>query len=154
MSHVATLDIRFKECELDCLERAVESLGLKLIRNQTSYRWYGRWVKDYHGTNAAYKNGIDPKDYGKCDHVITIQGDNTSYEIGLVRMPDGSYTLIWDFWGSGEKITSMIGGQDGGKLKAEFSKQITIAQAQIDGYSTEITEDAEYYDIIMTDYSA
>jgi hypothetical protein len=144
MSHVATIDIRVQEDCLDALAKACETLGLELMRNQKTYRWYGRWVQDYHAANAAYKNGIKPEDYGHCEHAIRIKGDTTNYEIGLMKAKDGNgYQLVWDFWGSGQKITAMMGGQAGGRLKAQYAKEVTIQQAKNNGFT--VTEGVDQY---------
>lgn len=96
--------------DLDCLEAVLAKHfpRMKLIRNQKTYKWYGQWVKDYHGSDAAYKNGIDPKSFGKCEHAIKLEG--CGYEIGLVKVEgkDG-YTAIWDFWGEGRKLSDAMG---------------------------------------------
>jgi len=65
-----------------------------------------REVKRWTGS-AAYKNGISPKGYGKCEHAISVPGSN--YDIGVVRKSNGNYTLVWDFYGTGQVITRTVG---------------------------------------------
>jgi hypothetical protein len=99
--------------DIDDLEQACKVLGLRLDRDRSTWRWFGSWVDDYHKGDAAYLSaGIKPAEYGKCaDHVITIPGDDTCYEIGVVRRRDGQpgWVLIYDFWGSeGQRMADRI----------------------------------------------
>ena len=118
MSHVALVDVIIKD--LGALEKVCPDLNLELIRDKQRYKWYGEWVNDYHKSDAAYLLGLDPKEYGKCDHVIKVPG--TSYEIGLVpvsklKNKDGSlkypgqkgWKLVYDFYGPGREIKSKYG---------------------------------------------
>lgn len=78
------------------------------MEGQTTYKWYGKWVNDYHSPDAAYNNGIKPEDYGKCVHAIRLPG--CAYEIGVYRHPQtGNLRLIYDFFGQGKKIEALIG---------------------------------------------
>lgn len=97
MSHVVV--IKTKLNDLAAIKAACVRLGWKFHEGKTSYEWFGEWVNDYHGEDAAYQNGIKPEDYGKCDHAISIPG--AKYEIGLVKQADGTYQPIWDNWPSG-----------------------------------------------------
>lgn len=132
MSHVATCDLFITD--LTSLAQACDELGLELMLGQTNYRWFGTWVKDYHGADAAYKNGIDPKDYGKCVHAIRLKGSTNSYEIGLVNRADGKpgYQLIWDFYGSGRNISQAI-GQGGERLKDHYGSLVAIKRLATHG---------------------
>src|SRR5437016_6251552 len=105
MSHVAA--IKTEITDLEALKRACDELGLTFKEGQTTYKWFGQWVNDYHGEDAAYKSGIDPKDYGKCAHAIGVPG--SGYEIGVVKLPNGNFTLIYDFFGPGRKIMETLG---------------------------------------------
>jgi hypothetical protein len=105
MSHVAA--IKTEITDLEALKRACGELGLTFMEGQTNYAWYGHWVGDYHGEDAAYKQGIDPSQYGKCAHAIKVPG--SGYEIGVVKLPNGNYTLIYDFFGPGRKIMESLG---------------------------------------------
>jgi len=82
------------------------------IRDKCTYNWYGRHVGDY-----PLPKGIARDQLGKCSHVIKIPGVN--YEIGVVRLPDGKYTLAYDFYGyeGGE-------GHDGHKLLEKFGDKL------------------------------
>jgi len=111
MSHVVHVEIIIK-C-LNALIVACERLGLKFNFNQKKFNWYGRWVQDYNQQDAAYRAGIKPEDYGKCEHAISIPDDPNAYEIGVVNHPEGEgFMLVYDFWGpEGKKIKDRVGGQ-------------------------------------------
>ena len=93
MSHVATVEIEIED--LSVLEEVCNENGWNFRKNQKTYKWYGKWVNDYHGDNAAYKHGINPKDYGKCEHAINVKPG--AYEIGVVKNDKSKHVLIWDF---------------------------------------------------------
>src|SRR6266576_2837582 len=99
MSHAATVEIELKD--LESLAKAAEQLGLEFRQGQKTYKWYGRWVDDYHGEDAAYKNGIKPEEYGKCEHALRVKGNDSAYEVGVVKKPNGTWGLIWDFYAGG-----------------------------------------------------
>jgi hypothetical protein len=99
MSHVAMVSIEIKD--LDALKVAAEECGLEFRENQKTYKWYGKWMNDYSGDDAAYKAGLDPKDYGKCAHAIGVPNNNRAYEIGVIDKGEGKYGLVWDFWQGG-----------------------------------------------------
>lgn len=124
MSHVSALETRVND--LDCLDRACKELGtVELIRNQKTYKWFGQWVQDYHGDDAAYKRGIDPKDYGKCEHAIRVKGNNQAYEVGVARNKDGELVLVYDFWAGGHGLQKAIGAS-GELLRREYALQCGI----------------------------
>lgn len=139
MSHVATIDLKIMD--LDALEAAAKTCGLELRRGQKTYEWFGRWVKDYHAHDAAYKNGFDPNDYGKCDHaIINPTGGHGAYEIGVVARDDGSYALIYDFWGtSGRVLKDKVGGNNCEGLAQEYSVNVATKQAKKQGLKVKRT---------------
>ena len=95
MSHVTDVRLRIKD--LDALSEACQQLGLQLHRGKESYRWYGRWMDDFNDDIAAVTNGHDPNTFGQCQHAISIQGDESSYEIGVLPAKDGDgYDLLYD----------------------------------------------------------
>ena len=128
MSHVATVDLVFKD--LEALKKVCEDLGLIWKENQKTYRWYGTWVRDYHAQDAAYKNGIDPKNYGKCEHAIGTKANG--YEIGVCKNPNGDgYVLVWDFYdGTIEKVV----GKQCHKLYQSYSKNVVMKKVKYKGY--------------------
>lgn len=120
MSHVVTIDVSITD--LDVLKEAIDKLGYQWKANQTTYRWYGVWVNDYHGEDAAYRHNIKTEDYGKCDHAITIPG--VDYDIGVIEAPDGSFKLIWDEWKlPKEKVEKLIQTYTATKIKREADQQ-------------------------------
>lgn len=129
--------------DLDCLEAVLKQFfpKLQLKRGQKTYKWFGQWVKDYHGEDAAYKNGIDPKDFGKCEHAITMEG--CAYEIGLVKAPGKEgFTPIWDFWGTGRQINEYI-GKGGEKLMVHYGTEFCNRFAESIGGSANTETDNE-----------
>lgn len=107
MSHVTSLGTVVTD--LAALEEACKALGLTFKRGQTSYRWYGRWVNDYHAEDAAYHHGVKPSDYGRCEHAIACPIKD-AYEVGVVKNPNGDgWVLIYDFFAEGLGLENYIG---------------------------------------------
>lgn len=107
MSHVATVKVEVKD--LDALRAACAAAGLEWREGQKTFKWFGTWVNDYDGENAAFRSGIAPADYGKCDHAIGVPGNERAYEIGVVARPDGTYALAWDFYHGGQGLETVAG---------------------------------------------
>jgi hypothetical protein len=123
MSHVVSVDLIIKD--LDVLREVADSIGLELVE-ATTYNWYSTWVRDYHKEDAAYKHGIKPEDYGKCDGwKLKIKGGSSSdYEIGLHKTAgDEGFTLVYDFYGSGRKLKEILGEQ-GEHLKQNYALRV------------------------------
>jgi hypothetical protein len=97
MSHVVTIQLEVKD--LLALADAAKALGAELVKDQKTFRWYGRWMNDYSADNAAYRNGIKPENYGQCDHII--RHPKCNYDIGLVKQPNGAYVVVADEWSAG-----------------------------------------------------
>lgn len=105
MSHVTTGDTCITN--LGDVEAALRDLGVgELVKGQTSFRWYGRWMDDWSVDEAAVSRGWDPKTFGQCEHVIRAPdikvGNRTlkAYEVGLVRRPDGKgWDIMFDTYG-------------------------------------------------------
>jgi hypothetical protein len=129
MSHVATIDIEIKD--LPALEQACKRLGLELVRDQKSYRWYGSHVGDY-----PVPEGFTVEDLGKCDHAIRVPGNEEAYEIGVVRRRDGKagYTLLYDFYAGGRGMTKFVGDAQCSKLKQMYATTIATRTAQRQGF--------------------
>lgn len=126
MSHVVTIKTRFKD--LHALQRACDKLGLSLDIAKTNWKWYGKWMKDYNNTDAAYKNGIHPSRYGKADSgVISVKGNDQAYEVGLYQTDEG-IVPVWDNWSGGRGLLDVIGKQ-GEKLMQAYSKEVVLDQA-------------------------
>lgn len=129
MSHVATVELEFKD--LECLKAAAVRCGLEFREGQKTFKWYGRFMNDYHGDDAAVTRGYDPKDFGKCEHAIGVPGKSSAYEIGLVRSNSGDgWALLFDYWSGGhglmEKVSSdQDKGRKGiGKLAQAYAVEV------------------------------
>ena len=96
MSHVVSIETKLTD--LGAVKAACARMGWQFCEGQETFKWYGTWVGDYNAEDAAFKLGIKPEDYGKCDHAIRVPG--ASYEIGLL-VRDGNIVPVWDFYGSG-----------------------------------------------------
>jgi ribosomal protein S17E len=124
MSHVETVNVVITD--LKALDAACARLGVALVKDKTTYNWFGVSVGDY-----PVPAGFKAADLGKCEHAIQVPGAH--YEIGVVpaRNPDGTvakgYTLLYDFYGSG-------GRHDGQKLQKKFGTGLTKL---VDAYSVE-----------------
>ena len=137
MSHVACVELEVNDME--ALEETCKELGWNLKRGQKTYKWFGRWVNDYSAGDAAYHHGIDPKDYGKCDHAISIPGIN--YEVGLVQKPTGKpgqYVVIFDFFD--QALKDALGGQGAPKLIQHYGVKKVTAECQKKGYKVTHTK--------------
>lgn len=129
MSHVATVEITIED--IGALKAACAKNGWTFLEGKKTYRWYGRWVNDYHGSNAAYKHGIPPSEYGKCEHAIRVSDKKGAYEIGVARNQDGNLVLIWDFYGG--EIEKAC-GKDCDKLFEAYNEEVTIKKMKSMGY--------------------
>jgi len=132
MSHVVSVKTIIKD--LDCLRAAV-AMFPKLIwkENQKKYEWWGRWVKDYHKADAAYKNGIDPSEYGKCEHAIGMPG--VTYEMGICKRSDGQgYSPVWDFVYDGHRFNEYL-GDSAEQLMTEYNRQVMLKYGEQNGYA-------------------
>jgi len=133
MSHVATVEIEIED--LSVLEEVCNENGWNFRKNQKTYKWYGKWVNDYHGDNAAYKHGINPKDYGKCEHAINVKPG--AYEIGVVKNDKSKHVLIWDFW---DKQVEQACGKGCHKLYESYSKKVATKKLKKLGFTLQSTK--------------
>lgn len=129
MSHVSKGAVQVRD--LEALKAAVKSLG-GIWRDKQTYNWYGRWVNDYHGEDAAYRQGIKPEDYGKCDFAIGVPGG--TYEVGVVRTGD-HWSLVYDHWGSGGSAIEKQFGKLCGKLGQQLGLEVAKKKLAAKGYS-------------------
>lgn len=134
MSHVAA--VKAYVTDLDACAAACEEVGLELVLNQNSYRWFGQWVNDYSGGVAAVSNGHDPKTFGQCVHAIRVKnGAGHEYEIGLVPRLDGGpgFELLYDNWCGGNGLEAKA-GKGLVELKRAISRVVTTRHLQRQGY--------------------
>jgi hypothetical protein len=149
MSHMAAIDLEIRD--LDALKEACQHLGLTLVLGQTTWKWWGSWVNDFHAKEAAFHFGIKPDEYGRCaDHVLKVVGDEGAYEVGVVRRRDGKpgWILVYDFYGSaGEKVTKLLQGVDekgqfdrAGKLKQYYAACVAAKVQRQKGFDCRIIQ--------------
>lgn len=138
MSHIATVEAEIKD--LDSLGKAAESLGLELVRGQTTFKWFGSYMGDYKEYEQRLKElGIKPEDYGKCDHAIVVPGDKNAYSIGVVER-DGRFHLLWDHYASGYGLMQHVAADSDtkregvGKLMQGYSREVAMKQMRRKGY--------------------
>src|ERR1044072_5414280 len=125
MSHVVL--IKFKVEDLDCLEKAANALGLELVKDQKTYKWFGRWGGDY-----KMREGMTAADLGKRDHVLRVKDTPHAYEVGIVAR-DKEYELLYDFRAGGHGLLLKI-GQDAKDLRMRYDME-TIKKDRIrEGY--------------------
>ena len=136
LSHVAAgaSEVEGSPAGLAAIKAACKELGLIFHENHKTYNWFGRWVKDYHAADAAYKHGFDPSEYGKCDHMIELPGCH--YQIGLKKMASGNFGIIYDFYGEGRKIMNTL-GKGCELLVQHYGLNKAQAIAKNKGYATE-----------------
>ena len=127
MSHLTIGAVSIRD--LAALETAAKELGGVFVANQKTYRWYGRRVQD-----TPLPVGVKEADLGKCAHVIKLNG--AEYDIGVVQQKDGSFRLMMDYWGPGQKLCQQFGrGKDNlDKLMQSYSRHATINAARKAGY--------------------
>jgi hypothetical protein len=99
MSHITkgTTEIS----SIESLKSACEELGFKFMQDQKKYEWYGRYVGD-----TKLPDDVDMSKLGQCEHAIRVPG--AGYEIGVVKLPNGKYTLLYDYWGQGAKLEQAV----------------------------------------------
>ena len=138
MSHVTT----GKMCitNLDYAEIAAKKLGGKLVRGQTEFKWFGKWLNDWRDNERAVSRGIDPKTFGKCDHAIVMNDAiGADYEIGLVKRKDGKgYDAIYDIWGPGKNLEKQF-GVGLSALKTEIGVITSMKTYGLKGYQVKET---------------
>ncbi len=140
MSHIATVDVQIKD--LSSLQKACEKLGLELVKGQTNFKWYGRFVGDsVQFVESLRAKGINVNDYGKCDHVIRVKdASRHTYEIGVVKLADGTYTLLWDYFQGGFGLMDKVAADSDkakegvGKLVQRYATEVAAKRLKQQGY--------------------
>jgi len=108
MSHISKIELEVTD--LGTLRQACNRLGLKMIEEKKTFKWYGE------------EDGIS-------DHTIQVPG--ATYEIGVIKAGN-SFELQCDYWDSA--IGKAI-GQSGGLLKQAYAIERTKTEARRKGYS-------------------
>jgi len=144
MSHVTTLSVQVKS--LVALEEACLKIGLIFKRNQTHYKWYGRFVGDYR------EAGTDPKEMGRCDHAIGVPGNKDAYEIGVAQKGD-HYELRYDFFAGGYGLEK-VAGKKCSALTEAYTQVVALQEAtkfaEAEGYTVTSEWDAETSETVIT----
>lgn len=139
MSHVVCSSVIVTD--LDILKKALSKFPKLKWLDKKTYKWWGSWADDYSKEDAAYKNGIDVKDYGKCE--ACLQMDGVKYEIGIVRRKDGEgWSIVWDHYDDGKKLSKYI-GRNAEHLMAAYSEEYVRHFAELKGFILEEQIDSE-----------
>lgn len=137
MSHVVS--IKTELTDLAAVQAACAELGLVFHENKNRIRWFGKWMNDYSGADAAYKLGIKPEQYGTADHVIEVPG--CRYDIGLLKNPEtGGYKLYFDYFGEGQKIQAAL-GNNGQKLLQYYAAHKATIECKKKGWLVKRTQE-------------
>lgn len=132
MSHVAAVECIVKD--LEALKVAADKLGFEFRENQTTHRWYGRFMNDWSSDRAAVNKGRDPKKFGTCTHALRLKSNPNGYEVGVVAQDDGeSYDLVYDTYGSGRQL-EQAAGVDLVHLRNEVAAEISTRTLQKRGW--------------------
>lgn len=142
MSHVVDCKLSIPDTpdSFAVLQRVARRLGLGL-RQDNRYRWFGRWVNDYSAQNAAMHR-FDPKQFGKnAKFVLSLQGDSTAYELGLVPDPDnpGNLVPIYDFYGINGRALERVIGKEAGLFSQAWQIERAKLQAEQMGHKVKET---------------
>jgi len=112
MSHITKMKLQVYS--IPALQFAAQELGLGW-REDTTYKWFGSPYQDMQKTAE-----VDEKDLGTCDYVIYVPGNARAYEVGVKRMGDGHYELLYDPYNNGYGLMPII-GPDGETLKDAYN---------------------------------
>ena len=107
MSHISKIELEVKDLGILC--QACSRLGLELLRDSKTFKWYGQEAQ--------------------CDHCIRVPG--ADYEIGVLNR-NGSYELNCDFY---DKNLEKVIGLKGGLLRQAYAVEKTRLEARKKGYS-------------------
>lgn len=138
MSHVTCSKVIIED--IDALEAACKRMGLTFVRDKKNYKWWGEWLNDW-GNNERQANlrGIDPDQFGKCDHLIRVPDADEGYEIGVTRRKDGAgWQVVWDDVHN-NAINKAIGAE-GQKLTALYAEEVCRKHAEEIGAQMECIE--------------
>lgn len=147
MSHVAEIELKTKIDNLELLKKTCKRLGLVFHEGKKTYKWYGRHVGDY-----PLPAGFSQSDLGRCDHCMSIEGNNKAYEIGVIEK-NGQFTFLWDFWQGGFGLEEKIGSK-GENIENAYNLELTKSEMEIlaiaNGGFVEETFDTKTQEVVLT----
>lgn len=124
MSHIVQCEIELND--ISAIRAAVKRLGGTWREGKQTYEWYGYSVGDY-----PLPEGITKDQLGKCDHAFGFP--NASYEVGVTRLANGKFTLLWDFWSAGG-LMSHMGNEQAHKFVQAYGIEKAKIEAKRNGY--------------------
>ena len=171
MSHLVKIKTIFKD--FDALCEAFKICGMELMLDQHTYRWFDRWVGDtvmpegftwkpsnqpngYTTVGPRFTHTHDPKlrMLGTCDHAFRVAGDNRfcTYDAGVYQNPDGTWGVVWDYYGmGGQAISKRLGTSDtkpnAEKLESAYALIVAERTAQAQGWTTRREGDQLFIDV-------
>jgi hypothetical protein len=143
MSHITKIDLQVKD--LNALDNACARLGLELVREQKTFKWYGRFIGDTVPPKELMEQGYTAAKYGTCAHAIRVKGNAAAYEIGLIKRADGKgYMLAWDSFLGGYGLCARVGydQKDLGatKLKDWYAAEVARKQMSKQGFQVRMVQ--------------
>lgn len=132
--------------DLNAFKAAVEALGGEYLPNETKIRWYGKFLSDWSAEQRegglAAVNRFDAKRFGTTDAGIA-RFPGCTYDVGLLKNEDGSYTPYFDSWSGGHGLTAKLGGIACPKLKDEYAVAVTTRMLARQGVRVKRSVDAK-----------
>jgi len=133
-SHVVSVDVCIRD--LEALKAAADACGLEFRQDQRTYHWFGKHVGDY-----PLPDGFKADDLGKCSHALSLKGSvvehcMSPYEIGIVEGTDGTFRLLWDFFGGGYGLQDCV-GENCHKLIERYTIEAARNAAAMQGWYCE-----------------
>lgn len=140
MSHVTAIQAKVQDVQ-DAMVGA-EACDMEVVK-QPKFKWYGRWMNDWHTGEAAVTQGYDPKTFGQCEYVIRRKDrDPRAYEIGMVPRKDGDgYDLVYDTYSTGGHLVEEKAGSRLAKLKTEIGVAYSMRKLKAAGHTPIRTKD-------------
>jgi hypothetical protein len=115
-------------------------MGFEFMENQTTYKWFGRWVGD-----TPLPDGMKQEDLGRCTHAIRVP--DAVYEIGVLQT-GSKYQLLWDYWDGGG-LEKQI-GKNAGKLKQAYTLERIRKESRLKGYMVSQSRSSNGIRMVLT----
>ena len=141
MSHVSDVALQIED--LDAAAEAAPQCGLVLGRGQTTWKWFGRFLNDWHNSDrAAAMRGFSPKQFGHSEHALRLAGTKPgeSYEVGLVPRRDGKpgWELLFDAYGTGGRRLEDAAGKNLATFRDHYAAAVARKEMARQGYRTAV----------------